>query len=247
MARRRTLARIKVSLPFHVHRRPAFSLIELLVVIAIIAVLISIVLPSLGRARETARATICASNLRQVHTLCRAYADENKGLSPAIGQPYAALPNWALVVQSAAGVSGSVPGELYASGSTLVCPTSRATFGRDMQRTYAMNAAGHSGLGAIGDFPADPDNYDTGLAQIHLDRITDPSRAMLFVDSIAAAPAPGSPPATRTASMIDFRQEAHVAQRLGRIHTLTSWNEARADGAVQLRNIIDASLSLPLP
>jgi prepilin-type N-terminal cleavage/methylation domain-containing protein len=41
-----------------------FTLIELLVVVAIISVLIAILLPSLGRVKETARRTVCASNLR---------------------------------------------------------------------------------------------------------------------------------------------------------------------------------------
>jgi prepilin-type N-terminal cleavage/methylation domain-containing protein/prepilin-type processing-associated H-X9-DG protein len=59
-----------------------FTLVELLVVIGIIALLISILLPSLNKARETANRAKCASNLHQIGLAILLYQNENQQLSP---------------------------------------------------------------------------------------------------------------------------------------------------------------------
>jgi len=222
--------------------RPAFTLIELLVVIAIIAVLVSILLPSLAAARESGRATVCLSNLRQNHLAIQAYADENKGRSPALGVPYGTLPNWALVVQASSGIGGSTGGELYAQRSSLVCPTSRSIHGEQMQRTYAINTTGHAGAAG------DPDNYDSAAVSIRLDLVDRPSEAPLLIDS-AAAPISGvAPPPTRTLSVIDFRDPSQVAERIGRIHgSKRAFNTGFADGSAHPVVELPAFFANPLP
>jgi prepilin-type N-terminal cleavage/methylation domain-containing protein/prepilin-type processing-associated H-X9-DG protein len=72
-----------------------FTLIELLVVIAIIAVLASLLLPALARAKESGRAAYCKGNMRQLALGMLMYADENREYLPWAGEVDRNLePDW---------------------------------------------------------------------------------------------------------------------------------------------------------
>lgn len=224
-----------------------FTLIELLVTVAIIAILIGVLLPSLAMARQAGRNVSCLSNLRQAYVVLRTYADDHDGRGPAIGEPYLKLPNWALVVQQS--VRDVPVGQSYTKDSVLVCASATAFYGRDMLRTYAMNATGHAGQ------PGDPDAFDDPLQSAHIrfDRVSRAGETPLLIDSAVAATTSNGPPTTRTASMLDFRQSVHVTERIGRFHSggdagaQDAFNVLRFDGsATSGRRVLPHWLE-PLP
>lgn len=224
--------------------RAAFSLIEVLVTVAIIALLVALLLPTLSAARESGRLASCGSNLRQSYLSCRMYADASRGRGPAIGEPYFALPNWALVVQSYAGSNRAGNNSLYRPESVLVCPTVQKFYAAPMNRTYAMNTTGHAGQ------PGDPDTYDDPAhpAHIRFDAAERSSVVPLLLDSARAPIAGTAPPSLRTASMIDFRQPAHVEARLYKFHRQgRGFNVASMDGSVRAEQDVKESWKRPLP
>jgi prepilin-type N-terminal cleavage/methylation domain-containing protein/prepilin-type processing-associated H-X9-DG protein len=64
--------------------RRGFTIVEILVVIVVIAILVALMLPAIGRARETARRTACLNNLRQIGIALHNYTDQFRSLPPSM-------------------------------------------------------------------------------------------------------------------------------------------------------------------
>lgn len=72
---------------YKTRRSIGFTLIELLVVISIIAILASILLPALSKARDSSRRIVCANNMKQMGTLLQLYLDDNQEYFPKAQGP----------------------------------------------------------------------------------------------------------------------------------------------------------------
>ena len=76
--------------------RAAFALVELMVVIAIVVLVVSLVIPALGRARDQANVMACRANLRSLAMGCLAYASEHDSVLPTdstVDNPHTGLIN----------------------------------------------------------------------------------------------------------------------------------------------------------
>lgn len=103
--------------------KKGFTLVELLVVISIIALLLSILMPSLGKARESARGVVCGSNLRNIGMAVVMYIENNKNTLPyAARQEKRGFERW--YVEALYDYIGAARGE-EKSKNIYICPSAK--------------------------------------------------------------------------------------------------------------------------
>ena len=233
----------KETLP---RRRPGFTLVELLVVIGIIAVLISILLPALNRARESARTVACASNLRQIGQAIYGYVNENNGTLPVGSLALNTIGGNAVWDTLISKYLGRESNDIYINRNpspVLKCPLDelqRLAAYPTAIRSYSMVQAATgtwpqrvaNGVASESFYPKGHPQYNQNFRAFKITEVSRSARTLMIVENFGkttptqantAGHATGALCQTPTQQLGDFKEPVHKRR----------WNYLMVDGHVE--------------
>lgn len=162
--------------------RKAFTLIELLVVIAIIAILASLLLPALSRAKQKAMATKCASNEKQIGLGYLLYATDNDDYLPLAAHLGDAAPcQWFFEIAPYINKKAASYTNLVAKSEIVACPSARLdkAFPPSTPAAKAYGGYGHNYV-YLG--------YLTEQERVRTTKVTKPADTVMNGDGLDPAP-----------------------------------------------------------
>ncbi len=164
-------------------QKTGFTLIELLVVIAIISLLVSILLPSLSKAKDLAKSTICQTRLRSLGTSMQMYLNECNGMYPRfdVAPNDSHLPTWQLYVMWAMGEASTQDlqypqcnDSLWKNPEVFHCPSDvNTTFDGPSDWDYTWSYGGNQHLG----------NLPGAHEYLSADQVHEPARVFILSEA----------------------------------------------------------------
>ncbi|MDP0495834.1 MAG: prepilin-type N-terminal cleavage/methylation domain-containing protein [Verrucomicrobiota bacterium JB024] len=144
-----------------------FSLVEMLVSIAVIAVLMVIVIASVGRIRNSANRAQCVNNIRQLGSGILMYAQDDQLKFPQVSAPH-----WATHIEDFVGAEKRADGS-YGESSPFVCPSRLGMLENSRSCHYGINFYLYS----------DTHGSSISEAQYKLNQVDNPARTILIGDA----------------------------------------------------------------
>jgi len=171
--------------------RAGFTLIELLVVVAIIAVLIGLLLPALGTARNASERAACASNMRQIGVAQHVYASDHGDVFLPFGRSGTHAAQWTEIIADyiqRGAKGGDTFNTVTGGGEVFKCPSDTQPFPKLYGEAIGISHVGESSgwlSYAMNSGPvrfADRQRAFSGVGGNPVDDLAQPSQAMHHAD-----------------------------------------------------------------